>query len=232
MRFQISFSLCGAIAQLIAVCPSHAIEIACRDYKGAVLAIDLPSEVSFEQAMAEIQSQLPQPQFPSEYLIDFMVAAAPHAAVKEKGPVRNYKQQVTDEEKRLIAYIITTLGNASLLTIAKSRSDLKHAGAQIERIHPFRFLEYVMHDDKVRAAMQNMSKRSWLWKEYFEGIKRSLEEENSRSNLLVHVNNFASKLSISQDAIYSLIQERKWKEFLNVLLEQCPRCGNFERYDM
>lgn len=233
MRFRAGLQSLATAFILIWSTPNQALEIACRNSEGTVISVNIPPSVTFEQAMEEIQFQLEEQQTAPEYLVDFMAAASrKQRMVQEKGPPRDYRTQLKDNERKQIDYIVSTLGNASLLSIAKSRSDLKKAGEQIERIHPFRFLEYVFENEKLRAALQNMSKRSWVWKEFFEGIKRSLEEEIARGNLLNHVSTFASKIKVAPDSIKPLLEEKKWKEFLNVLFEQRPRAGNFERYDM
>jgi hypothetical protein len=209
----------------------HGLEIACRGSSGLIQSIDIPGEMPLEQALMEIQCHLSEPQASQEMLMDFM-AAASRKCVKEKAPPRNYTESLSANEKKQIQYIVDTLGNDSLLSIAKARGDLKRSGEQIERIHPFRFLEFTFEDEKLRVALQNMSKRSWVWKEFFDGMKRSLEDENSRGNLLPHVPTFASKLNIDPNLIYQPLKDKKWKEFLNVLFKQRPRGGNFERYDM
>jgi len=220
-----------AIATTIVSGSGNGLEIACRGSDGSIQSVEIPSDIPFEQALAEIQFQLSEPNPSTDVLVDFM-AVASRKAVREKAPPRSYNESLSANEKKQIDYIISTLGNDSLLSIAKSRGELKRSGEHLERIHPLRFLEFTFEDEKLRVALQNMSKRNWVWKEFFDGFKRSLEEENSRGNLLQHVPNFAAKLKIDPSAITPYVKEKKWKEFFNALFKLRPRGGNFERYDM
>src|ERR1051325_7044943 len=97
-------------------------------------------------------------------------------AVYEKRKMRSYAKVLEEREKKEVEYVISTMGNASLLSIAKARAELKKSGAQIEQIHPLRFLEHIFKSEKLRVALENMSKRNWVWKEFFNGLKEGLEE--------------------------------------------------------
>ncbi len=169
----------------------------------------------------------------SEFLIDFSIAPSPSAAtVKAIENMRIYTPLSKSEQKD-IAYIVTTLGNASITSIAGAKSSLKKAGDRIEMVHPMQFLLYVFSDEKLKAAMHNLQDRtSWIRNEFFNGIIRSFDEEAARNNLSNHIDDFATRLNLDYGLIASLITEKRWKDLINTLYTQLPRQGETDRYNM
>lgn len=220
---------------------SQALEVACRSSQGEVFVVDIPQEATFEYVINEITQKIYQEDEEScirrelnapEYLLDFMAMAVEKPTLATKALKRNYKQSLSSSDKKNIEHILLTLGNSSLISLAKSKSELRKKGEEIDHIHPFRFLEHVFSSEKLKAAFSNMEKRKWVWSEFFEGFKKRLDEEASAKNLLDHVDSFTKNLNINSKNIQSLIKEKRWKDFLNELFLQLPRTGNPERYDM
>lgn len=146
---------------------------------------------------------------------------------------RNYWAGLSDEDNRDITYIVTTLGNGSLATIAKSRKSLKSAGSRVQHVHPFRFLQCVFGTEENKAATHNVRNRGWIWNEFFGGIKTSLENESKRNNLSIEaINDFSRNLGIDPNAIIPSIQQRKWGQLVDLLIQIVPRQGDSNRYDM
>ena len=150
----------------------------------------------------------------------------------EKSIRRQYERELSREEKKNIEYIISTLGSSSLIGLAKERSELKRRGKEIEQVHPFRLLEYTFKQEKLRVALENIKNRTFVRKEFFNGLNNSLEEEMQKDNLLNYLQAFCSELSIDYKSAYPFVKAKKWTEFINFLIAHKPRQGNFERYNM
>ncbi|MBA2728987.1 MAG: hypothetical protein H0U49_12550 [Parachlamydiaceae bacterium] len=186
----------------------------------------------FDDALALNQNESGQ----SEFLIDFAVDSIPSTSTKiiakDVSSTRIYTP-LTKSEQKDIAYIVTTLGNASLSSIAGAKSSLKKAGDRIETVHPMQFLLYVFTDEKLKAAMHNLQDRtSWIRNGFFDGIFRSFDEEASRNNLNSHIEDFATRLNLEYAVLYPLVNEKRWKVFFNTLYTQIPRLGDPDRYNM
>lgn len=146
---------------------------------------------------------------------------------------RDYLAEPTPEEKTQIAFIVNTMGMSSLAKIAKQKSSLKKAGARVDHVHPIRFLQVIFLDGKMKASMQALYGRSWVWSEFLSGLEQSLDEEQAKDNILPeHIQDFAQSLNLSFDAIYPMIQQSQWDNFIKFLLKSIPRNEDADRYNM
>ncbi|MBA3603979.1 MAG: hypothetical protein H0W50_10160 [Parachlamydiaceae bacterium] len=149
-----------------------------------------------------------------------------------KAAMRNYNVPLTTREKKEITYIIDTLGNSSLIAIARAKDSIEQAGNALEHVHPLLFLNHIFSSEKLKAAIHNMQGRSWVWSRFFKGIKGGLEEEANRNNLFPHLDDFCQRLKINPAIFFPLAEKGKWKEFVDALLKQIPRSETSGRYDM
>lgn len=154
-------------------------------------------------------------------------------ASKKSGVTRNYDVPMTEDEKKDIAFILTTLAKSSLTSLASSKSSLNKAGDRIDHIHPFRFLSFVFTDEQLKTCVSAIRSRSWVWDHFFDGLQRSLKEESQKNNLTAsQVNEFASLIGVAAAPIQNAVNNKRWKELVNFLIDAIPRAGNPNRYDM
>lgn len=229
--------------QLVLLCPltcfmvCSAESIVWRSTIGDLHLSEIDATESFSDVIARLQMMDANPINDSnEYFIDFMVAnnVKPKASHKANNNiVRVYEQQLTEQNREDISYIVTTLGNGSLTSIATSKSSLKRAGERVEKVHPLQFLQYVFTDEKLKAAMHNLKGRTlWIWSEFFNGLKGSLEEETRKQNLNQYVDEFSTTIGLKISVIQPSFDKKDWKELMDILLTNIPRSGNPGRYNM
>lgn len=146
--------------------------------------------------------------------------------------MRNYNAVLLPQEQKEIAHVIETLGNSSLVSLAKSKSSIERSGKQIEHVHTLRFLAYIFSVEKLKASFHNLRKRSWVWGKFYKGLQSGLDEEYDRNNLLPFMDDFSRRVGMDVNILYPLVAGRKWKEFVDALLAGIPRSENSGRYDM
>lgn len=147
---------------------------------------------------------------------------------------RNYYTSISSHEKKDIRYIITTLANDSLASIGTSRSSLKKAGERIDHIHPLRFLVTAFSDEELKVGIHAIRSRGGLvWDEFSSGLIKSLKEESSRQNIQPEfIQDFAAQLGLNTSLIVPPIQESRWKDLINLLIDSIPRANDPNRYHM
>jgi hypothetical protein len=146
---------------------------------------------------------------------------------------RDYLQPVTADEKQDIGFIVNTLGMSSVTKIAKNKSSLKSAGNRVNHVHPLRFLMTIFLDDRMKASMQSLQKRSLMWDEFISGLKKSLYEEAARDNMKVeYVQDFSATLKLSFEQVYPYVQQERWEQLVKALIQLIPRNEDANRYDM
>ncbi len=159
-------------------------------------------------------------------------AAVVKRSVESTG-VRNYQQQISQQDKNNVAYIVNSLGMEPLYKIPGLQSSLKGVGAKVEHIHPLRFLALIFTDEQMKASMQAMRSRTWIYDEFLKGLKQSLEKESSRGNLtLDQAKDFSKRVDLSFELIRPPVEKRQWANLVETLIAKVPRKNNPNRYNM
>lgn len=185
-------------------------------------------EIAPEDSVSELFAQIGQNTSYASF-----VNLPPNLSKSASITQRDYLQPVTKDEKNDISFIVNTLGMASVTKIAKNKSSLKNAGNRVNNVHPLRFLQTVFQDERMKASMQALIKRSLMWDEFISGLKKSLQEEMTKDNLKVeYVQDFAVSLNLSFDQLYPYIQQERWEPFVKALIQLMPRNDDADRYDM
>lgn len=154
-------------------------------------------------------------------------------AAAKKGVNRDYNAPLRQSDVDDISFILGTMAKSSLISIATQRSALKRAGERIDHLHPLRFLEAIFSSEELKAYVAAVRNKSFVWKEFLSGIVGSLEDESKNKNLTQEqLREFATKFHLDLNPLMPLIKEKKWKEFVNQLIDTVPRDGDTKRYDM
>lgn len=169
-------------------------------------------------------------------LLLFLIPLAlfvPNLAPCKTSPTRHYEKKVTKEEKEHLSFIIRSLGFKSLPKVWSDKSSLKHSGDKIDHLHPLRFLMCVFTDEELKAAMNNLKGRLFVWSEFKKGLYESLTEETKKDNMsLDYIEDFAKKIQIDSRMILRPIQNEHWDDLMQILIKNVPRAGDPKRYDM
>jgi hypothetical protein len=146
---------------------------------------------------------------------------------------RDYSEEVTDQEKENIAYIVKTLGNKSLPKIYREKEALKKAGDKIDHVHPLRFLMTIFTNEELKAAICNIRESRWVWGEFKKGLFNSLKDESKNKNMNdEYIQHFATTVHINPALINPPINRSDWDGLISTLIKNVPREGNPNRYDM
>jgi len=146
---------------------------------------------------------------------------------------RDYNQPVTKKEKQDLSYIINSLSQDSLISLAKSKSSLKKTGDRIDHLHPLRFLITVFTSEELKAGVHGIRDRGWVWDEFLSGLTGSLSTESSKNNMKnEYILDFAQRVKIDPNLILPSIQQGQWKNFIHILIDSIPRQNDPNRYNI
>lgn len=192
---------------------------------GETIDLGIDANDCFLDVVDQIQAY-----FQEEWSLSISHAGLVARAKKE---ARDYHASVSKSEKDDIAYIVNTLAYESLIKIGSQKSSLKKAGDRIDHIHPFKFLEVVFNNEKLKVGIDAIrGQSSWVKDGFFDGFNGSLKEEAARNNLLPFVNDFAKRVKIDAKLITPALKKGDWKGFINTLIEEIPREKDPKRYNM
>lgn len=212
---------------------SEAEEVVVRAPSGSSFTIEYQTEESYCEVMNRIENAISEcEEGPKAYFIDYM-QKLPSESRNSDGVTRHYHTHITYEESEVIRKIVTMLASNSWPELWKNRNKLRDAGKEIDHVHPFRFLMTIFMDDEMRAGVHTIKDRGGkIWKEFTKGVYTTLTAEEAKNNVSPHIDQFASEMRVNAARIRKPLQEKDWKRFTEVLLEEIPRGGEPNRYNM
>lgn len=169
---------------------------------------------------------------PAGQHVAFWNKKAEHQAGGSLGYPRDYRTGFSDPEFTDIQFIVRTLADKSLVTIAKERYSLEAAGDRIDHVHPLNFLLAIFDDEELKVAIRNIRGKGWVWSNFMYGIKQTLSAEMAQNNVTPHLQDFANKLGVSLQTILPAVRSRNWDLFVEQLIKNVPRKGDGGRYDV
>lgn len=222
MKFLLALLLTTSTINLIGY------EVVIRTPEGAVNTVS----VSEEQSVVDFLETLRFVFGENSYCIVDVVGADYDDFIRKAGLQRNYSVPLSPSQKKDIAFIVNTLGMASLVKIAKERSALKKAGDRLELVHPFHFVAAIFMDEEMKSSVHALKSRGWIWGDFFEGINSSMTDEQKNNNIQPFIHDFASRVGIDPSLIIPSLEAGNWKEFVNILIDKIPRNKDNNRYQM
>lgn len=246
---------CALVSQVALSTPAAAVEVLVGRLNGENFVLEMAPEETLLDVQERISTFLNRPvdrdSIRSEGLVskgegdladspvkafwlDYMIVnASEEAGAADTSTWRNYNVPPSDENRRDIGFIVTTLADKSIASILGARGRLNDAGDRIRPVHPLRFLECVFTDEKLKVGIRNIQKRGWIWKDFVGGLKGSLIDESKNNNLKdEYIAHFAKTVGIDPAAITPTIREHRWDDLVDLLIKIVPRSGEADRYDM
>jgi hypothetical protein len=129
-----------------------------------------------------------------------------------------FQLPITDEEKKIIEYIITTMAEKNVIKLALMRKTMEKKGKRIHHVHPFRFLEHVFSNPKLKSAMHKIYKSGFKWDGFLDGFSKKMKEEANKNNLLPYVPGLSKSLNVSSDSISNFIYRRDYEGLVKFLM--------------
>lgn len=236
---QIKILICRSVILLLLPLSSIQGEtVIIRTPSGHSLTMDIEPDAPFSTVIQEVKNRVNAIEqnetnfvYIGNFLIDFMFGSP--SASNEQSKKREYYQPLTVEDKEDISYILKTLAKSSWTQLLGAKQSLKRAGDRVDHVHPLNFLTFVFSKEELKGSLHSIKDRSKIWKEFFSGISKSLEEEANLNNLLEeHINDFAIGLNLDPSIIKASLANHQWNTFLQLLLQHLPRTGKPDRYDI
>ena len=126
------------------------------------------------------------------------------------------------DSKEKIHRLFTDIGAVNFYNILWTGPSIRQQGKEIEYIHPLPFLEYLFSNTDMQIQMKNIFDECLSMKKYgfMQNLVFKLNKEMEKNKLLPYVEVFAKKLGISESRIKPFIENRRWSELLDFLIEQ------------
>jgi hypothetical protein len=147
-----------------------------------------------------------------------------HASIIKKPPSKivdtPYRELVcTDQDRANIHELISIMAEKGKLSLLFQQNYLRELGAQINHVHPLKFLSVIFKDPHLKSCMYV------IWNDYFkrtnfiDGLGKKLTQEHDKGKLEMHLPDFALDIGSSSDAIHSYVEMRDWENMVLFLIQ-------------
>ncbi len=141
---------------------------------------------------------------------------------KDIGEAPPYSQIPHDPVHREhVEWIITTIAECSLPSLAIKRSEFKRREAIIIGLHPLKFLCSIFnpHKPHLKACMQEVANYGGLkWDGFMGGLRPSMTREADRNRLNMYIDDFAIEVGVHPSIIRPYFNTRDWEGLVHALL--------------
>lgn len=160
------------------------------------------------------------------FLLVFLAffASPATASIIKKPPAKPtetlYKDLVcTDQDRANIYEIISTMAEKGKLGLLFQQSHLREIGAQINHVHPLKFLASIFKDPHLKSCMY------YVWDDYFkrngflDGLAPSLTREAEKGKLHFYLSDFATDVGVSAEGLKPYFDAHDWENMVLFLIQ-------------
>ncbi len=140
-------------------------------------------------------------------------------APKGNGPLTYQELPCTDQDQAIIGEIITTMSENGKLSLLFMQSHLKQLGAEINHVHPLKFLSTIFANPRLKTCMNSVYDDYFKRNGFLEGLGPSLTNEADKGKLDQYAEEFAQEVKVPVEGVRKFFQSRNWEEFVRYLME-------------
>lgn len=132
-----------------------------------------------------------------------------------------YEQlRCTERDRALIYEIITTMADNGKLSLLLKQSHLKQLGAEINHVHPLKFLSTILGNPRLKESLHEIFSDYFKRVGFLDGLGPSLTKEAERGRLNQYAEAFATELNVPLDGVMHYFHCRDWENFVRYLMKQ------------
>ncbi len=124
----------------------------------------------------------------------------------------------TPEDRASIIELITTIAENNKIALLLNQTHLKNLGAQINHVHPLKFLSICLDSPTMKTNMilifEDYFKRNAL----MEGIEAGLSREVEKGKLQGYLPHFTKEIGVPEGAIHSYVTAQDWEGLVRLLM--------------
>lgn len=125
----------------------------------------------------------------------------------------------TEQDKSNIYEIIITLSENGKLSLLLKQGYLKQLGAQINHVHPLKFLVAIFSNPRLKFSMYDIFDDFFKRNGFMDGLGPSLEKEADRNRLMLYLNDFAADVAVPPENIRPYFITRDWENLVRYLMQ-------------
>ncbi len=135
-----------------------------------------------------------------------------------KGPLSYSQLSCSEQDKAFIYELITVMAENGKVSLLFKQSHLKQLGAQINHVHPLKFLSTVFTNSHLTTSMTEIFDDYFKRTGFMEGLGTTLTREAEKGKLELYINDFAAEISVPLEVIQKHFHSRDWEGLVRSLM--------------
>jgi hypothetical protein len=124
----------------------------------------------------------------------------------------------TDEDRANIEELIKSIADNSKFSLLLNQNHLKNIGAQINHVHPLKFLAVAVSSEQLKGHLIQIFDDYFKRNGFMDGLGQSLTREAEKKKIELYLPAFAEEIGVPQESMHSYIQSRDWEGLLQFLM--------------
>ncbi len=124
----------------------------------------------------------------------------------------------TEQDQAHITEIITIMAENGKLSLLFKQNHLKQLGAQINHVHPLKFLAVIFSNLELKNYMKEIFEDYFKRTGFLDGLGPSLSLEMEKGKLTQHIEDFSKTVDVRADGIRPYFQTGDWEALVRYLI--------------
>jgi hypothetical protein len=152
------------------------------------------------------------------------IQIAPGLAVVIKIPPAKPKDETyselicTEQDCANITELIKTMAENGKISLLFRQTHLRHIGAQINHVHPLKFLSIVFCNPELKICMKEIFEDYFKRTGFMDGLGASLSREMEKGKLDQYIEEFAKDVDVLKEEIRPCFQSGDWEALVRYLI--------------
>jgi len=130
-----------------------------------------------------------------------------------------YKDLVcTEQDKTNIYELIYSLADNSKFSLLLKQTHIKNLGAQINHVHPLKFLAVAMSTPELKTCFIVIFDDYFKRNGFMDGLGPSLHREAEKRKLDMHLDGFAAEMKVNVEEIKPYFAASDWESLVRYLM--------------
>ncbi|AEB55900.1 hypothetical protein [Chlamydia psittaci] len=140
---------------------------------------------------------------------------------KVQANFKKYEDQLSDQDKRDISFVVSAAAEKSSISLAMSQSEIKSALNRIRELHPLALMKLLAENPSLIEGMKKMQGRDWIWNMFMSELSDVFSQAASQGVITEEdISAFASTLGLDSGTVASIVQGERWPELVDIVISQ------------
>lgn len=157
---------------------------------------------------------------PPAYYLHVVRAVPSFASIlpKSKPKPSPYSKLIcTEEDKKIVYEIISTMANNNVLKLGLKASYLGKLGEKISHLHPLKFLSAIFTQPDLKLCMQDIYYSSFKRNGIMDKVGASLSSQMAEGVLMQYFSDFCKEIQAEEEELKPYFESQEWVEMVRYL---------------